>query len=548
MPYILNKTNGSVVATVADGSINQTTDLTFVGKNYAGYGEIINENLLKLLENFSNRTAPSKAIMGQLWFDSSSKRLKVRTGNFWNTMPYVEYAATQPKTLLDGDMWFNTSNNKLYIKNSSEISGFTLIGPSISSSGLSSSSVISVTTVVDTDDNQQTVFTHSINAEVVLVISNSTFNVNPTDALYSKFKTIKEGITLANSDATSGVSSSSGFYFWGTAANAEGLYNKNSDTFYSADDFVLASAVSELFDLTNGFDVLNDNGILVGTNSIIRVHADSGQEEGKISVVGGNKLSFNLRYPTSADPVTNILNIIGNKVLPGSSVTVDFGANSAGSRFGNMFVNTVTTTNVISGTVNATTGTFTTVSSGNFAGNVSGNLTGSVVTATNIYGTLTGPVVSTSISAGADTINGTITGKWSLVGASTMQATYADLAERYEADDVYEPGTVLMLGGEKEVTLARYHATTAVAGIVSTNPAYMLNAEAGNNDTHPYIALKGRVPCKICGSVKKGDLLVASGYKHGYATKKQDQDSPNAVIGKSLEDFEGTFGIIEVKV
>ena len=105
-----------------------------------------------------------------------------------------------------------------------------------------------------------------------------------------------------------------------------------------------------------------------------------------------------------------------------------------------------------------------------------------------------------------------------------------------------------MLGGEKEVTLAREHATIAVAGIVSTKPAYMLNSEAGSDETHPFIALKGRVPCKICGPVKKGDLLVASGYKPGYATKKQDSDSSDAVIGKALESFPGPVGIIEVKV
>lgn len=127
-------------------------------------------------------------------------------------------------------------------------------------------------------------------------------------------------------------------------------------------------------------------------------------------------------------------------------------------------------------------------------------------------------------------------------------ALYADIAERYEADAIYEPGTVLMHGGEKEVTIACYAATTAVAGIVSTKPAYMMNSEAGTDETHPFIALKGRVPCKIVGPVKKGDLLVASGYKHGYATKKQDRDSSDAVIGKALQDFAGPFGIVEVKV
>jgi hypothetical protein len=125
---------------------------------------------------------------------------------------------------------------------------------------------------------------------------------------------------------------------------------------------------------------------------------------------------------------------------------------------------------------------------------------------------------------------------------------YADIAERYEADAVYEPGTVLMHGGAKEVTLATIHATETVAGIVSTNPAYMMNSEAGNDETHPFIALKGRVPCKVIGPVRKGELLVASGLKHGYATARQLGDDPHAVIGKALENFSGPLGVIEVKV
>ncbi len=131
-----------------------------------------------------------------------------------------------------------------------------------------------------------------------------------------------------------------------------------------------------------------------------------------------------------------------------------------------------------------------------------------------------------------------------------MQATYADIAERYEADDEYKPGTVLMLGGTKEVTISNVYATTAVAGIVSTTPAYMLNSAAGNDKTHPYIALKGRVPCKIYGPVKKGDLMVTSVHP-GYACAVDLTYSvhPGAIIGKALEDFSSEgFGVIEVKI
>lgn len=90
------------------------------------------------------------------------------------------------------------------------------------------------------------------------------------------------------------------------------------------------------------------------------------------------------------------------------------------------------------------------------------------------------------------------------------QARYADLAERYEADDIYESGTVVIFGGEKEVTTSYTETDCRVAGVVSTNPGLMLNSEAGSNDTHPYIALKGKVPCKIVGPVCKGDLIVTS--------------------------------------
>ena len=77
MPYIINKSNGIVITTVQDASLDQTTDLTFVGKNYAGYGEVQNENFLKLLENFSNISAPEKPILGQLWYNTQDKSLNV---------------------------------------------------------------------------------------------------------------------------------------------------------------------------------------------------------------------------------------------------------------------------------------------------------------------------------------------------------------------------------------------------------------------------------------------------------------------------------------
>lgn len=141
---------------------------------------------------------------------------------------------------------------------------------------------------------------------------------------------------------------------------------------------------------------------------------------------------------------------------------------------------------------------------------------------------------------------GTETFVANLFSGTATQARYADLAERYEADAQYDAGTVVMFGGEKEITLANERATTRVAGVISTAPAYMMNSEAGNDATHPYVALAGRVPCKVNGQVRKGDLLVASN-EAGYA--EASTFIGGAVIGKALEDHNNDgYGVIEVLV
>jgi hypothetical protein len=532
---------------VADGSTDQTTDLTFIGKNYAGYGEIVNENLLKLLENFSNKTSPAKAILGQLWFDSANKRLKVRAGNIWNAFPYVEYATSQPKNLSNGDFWFNSSTNKLYVKNATESSGFTLIGPSVSANGSDSSSIVAVTKIIDTDNNTKTVFTHVLNSEIVMVVSSDEFNVKTTEPLYPLFPVIKKGITLSGTDRSTGVSSTNGSYFYGTAAHALRLGDN------AADDFLLKSSFNSATTSPNGFNIPTDQGILVGISGVFRFHADSGQAEGKISAILGTKMSFNLRYPDISSTITNVLNISGNKLLPGYNLSTDIGSSDTGNQFANIYVTTVTSTLISSKNISATTGTFTLVSAttftGNLTGDVSGNVKAAAVTSTNFYGIVNGNVNTTVISTGAAGTSGSITGKWTLTGSSTLQATYADLAERYHADDIYDQGTVLAIGGVNEVTISQFRGDYAVAGIVSTNPAYMLNSDAGSDDTHPYIALKGRVPCKVVGIIKKGDPLVTS-QTPGHACAFSDQiDNPCAILAVALESYVGgSTGIIEVKV
>ncbi|MDA9374128.1 hypothetical protein N9R43_01965 [bacterium] len=142
---------------------------------------------------------------------------------------------------------------------------------------------------------------------------------------------------------------------------------------------------------------------------------------------------------------------------------------------------------------------------------------------------------------------GTATEQWNTIYGHTVEATYADLAERYASDAPYEPGTVLVFGGEAEVTTTTMLADTKVVGIVSTDPALKMNSAAGNDVTHPYIALKGRVPCKVIGKIEKGDLLVTSD-NPGYAKKSLGVPMIGTVIGKAIGSNETGEGIIEVFV
>jgi hypothetical protein len=205
------------------------------------------------------------------------------------------------------------------------------------------------------------------------------------------------------------------------------------------------------------------------------------------------------------------------------------------------------------GTTTTTIAGLSSVTSTAFVGALTGAATtaGTVTTAAqpNItsVGTLTslnvsGALNTTQITAGANTTAGTITGNWTLTDGSRLQATYADLAEYYEADERYLPGTVLMFGGEKEVTLAD-DGTSRVAGVVSTNPAYVMNSTCPGLLTA--VALQGRVPCKVRGKISKGDMLISGG--NGFARPNQFP-AMGTVIGKALEDFDGYEGVIEVAV
>jgi hypothetical protein len=183
--------------------------------------------------------------------------------------------------------------------------------------------------------------------------------------------------------------------------------------------------------------------------------------------------------------------------------------------------------------------------SGNFsAGTITATLSGTASNANNLV--VSGTARGGATTATANTIamrDASADIYANLFRGTATTARYADLAENYLGDAKYEEGTVLMLGGTAEVTLAT-DGTRAVVGVVSTNPAYLMNSELVG-DTVAAIALQGRVPCKVTGKIRKGDMLVAAGNGHARA---EEDPKLGQVIGKALEDFDGESGVIEVIV
>ena len=186
MAYTVNKTNSSASPnqyTVQDSVLNTQTDLSLIGKGYAGYGEIVAENFLHLLENFSNSSAPSKPITGQLWYDETANKLKVYDATF-RSVGGAEYSSTEPTNQQQGDLWVDSDTQQLYFYNGNDN---ILVGPP-SSSGTINGFVYNV--IADSTDTNQNVTYWYNDGNLIAIISEDTFT--PKIAI-SGFATITKG-------------------------------------------------------------------------------------------------------------------------------------------------------------------------------------------------------------------------------------------------------------------------------------------------------------------------------------------------------------------
>jgi hypothetical protein len=211
---------------------------------------------------------------------------------------------------------------------------------------------------------------------------------------------------------------------------------------------------------------------------------------------------------------------------------------------------------VMTGTSLSVSGSVTTAGDLSLTGNIvdgaaltiSTSSNGNITLAPNGSGVI---VVNTDIRNGQANAVGNIgssTGYFNTVFAKATSAQYADLAEMYVADDNYSPGTVVEFGGTAEITQSTASHSTRVAGIVSTNPSYLMNATQTGDHVLP-VALTGRVPCQVVGHIAKGDRLVASDHPGVATVLDMTQYQPACIIGKALEEYNSdTVGIIEVAV
>lgn len=471
MAYTVNKSNGAVLTTIADGTIDTTTGLTLVGKNYSGYGEILNENLVKLLEHFASSSQPTSPLSGQLWWDLTNGLLKVYTGSAFKVISGSTASASQPTGSTTGDLWWDTTNSQLKVYNGSS---YTLIGPSFTA-GTGTSGAL-VDTVTDSLGSSHVVVKFFVNESLVAVLSKDT-TFTPQSAI-GGFATIAPGLQL--STAVSGAT------FKGTASNADLLDSLNSTQFIRSD----ANATT-----TGTLGVTNDTGFTVGADNDIR-----------LSVTGTDAYISN--QTSDGDIFIRVLKSVGGVT---SAITID-GATAA--------VTMASTPSASDNSLKVATTAY--VDTNTLYRNGTNSITGTILPNANITHNL-GSASFRFNSIYCSTLNGT-----------SLAALYADLAERFAADDIYEPGTVVALGGPEEITAVAEELSDSVFGVISSRAAYLMNSGAGDDATHPAVAMTGRVPVKVTGTVNKGDRLVAAGNGVARAAGPGEATSFNT-IGRALE-------------
>ena len=303
------------------------------------------------------------------------------------------------------------------------------------------------------------------------------------------------------------------------------------------------TGISATGNIISSAGIISATGNIYGGNIIGTLVVASATFSGNVS--GGNLLTGGIVSATST--ITSAANISGGNILTGGLISATSTITGT-SHLGAVVSVTANVTggNLLTGGLISAAGTVTGTSHLGAVVSVTGAITGAAITGSSL-------TVSTGNISGGNIVNNNANGVGN-IGSSTVYfntvfgkattAQYADLAELYSADAKYEPGTVLVFGGNNEVTVSTVSADPRVAGVVSTNPAHLMNSVL-ESEHKVAVALTGRVPTSVTGTIRKGDMMVTAA--NGVA-QASAAPAMGTVIGKALENFDGVSGTIEIVV
>jgi len=564
MAYTINLTDGTVFATVNDGTVNTASSMTLVGKNYAGYGEFLDENFIHLLESGSNTVAPAAPLTGQLWWDKTNFLLKVYNGTLFKTISAATSSASAPTSNVTGDLWYDTTNQQVKVYTGAS---FIVVGPAFTNAEGTAGAIPE--TINDNTATPHYVTSLYVNNIRVAIVSKDA-NFTAAAPVSTLFPTVYKGITVSNSSGTTfaGNVTNTGNVVITSGGAATALVSStgaNITGTLSASGNVTGGNVSTAGLVTATGNVTGGNVVSVAAISGVTVVATANITGGNLNTAGlasvtGNVVGGNIN---TAGLVTATGNVRGGNVVSAAAISgvsivasgnVDSGnlrsaglisvagnVTSAANIAGTFFIGNgsqltglslgVSVTKFVNGTTEGNVG----VTNGNINFNVGGVANVVVIDTSTVYANVVS--VASIAKTGTNAVGniGSSSNYFNQVFAQATTALYADVAERFASDELLEPGTVVELGGTQEITRSLTALSEKVFGVISTRPAYTMNGGAGEDDTHPKVAMTGRVPVKVTGYIRKGDRLVAAGDGIARAAQPGEATAFN-VIGRSLVD------------
>jgi hypothetical protein len=483
MAYTINSFTGvNSDVTIEDGTVNQSTALRFIGKNYAGYGELQNENFYHLLENFAGTGEPARKAIGMLWYDASENRIRFYDGQRFRPASGAEVSVTQPEGQTAGDFWFDSANDQVFVYTGSQ---YVLVGPQTTSQGQ--------VTQLETgfaksslDGSLKPVVRAFVAGDVIFTVSQESFPINTAETENNNLSgfvgnQINSGITLRNTN-TDGITTST-TRFWGTASSAANLVVNNA--LVSSSNFVQVDSPEMTAQLNIRAEGVS-GGLTIGAADSFKIYNNS--NVAALVNSGGTDISF-------ADSTAIRFRMNANVFRPETDSTNDLGTTSVKFRtiYADTFDGVVTQSQQLE---------------------YNGNASGLFARAQVADSPLTIPVRDGTGTVFATTFNGVST-----------SAQYADLAEKYTTPSELPVGTTVAVCNHPDHEVDVANTSSIAIGVVSLEPAFKMNAEADGQ----YIGLKGRVPVRVSGPVTKGQAVYA--WENGVCTTT----ATTSLVGIALE-------------